>query len=367
MRKNNLFHSLLLLSALVIGSCAKTTNTINNSQVIETPYSLYFTDTAGTLFNSTDGKTTKVVVAADGQPARCIFDLSGNLLTAKNSLYVSNNNGINFNASYPASFVQSIPRLNIRGRQFDLNQSMAISPTGWSNHAYIATRDPSPANYFGIAWNASGGTYGTWVLENYYDSPQVHHFGTLKVTSFTELENGTVVGYDGRNRGGFYRVNLNSKWQEMYNSSGDDPLAVPDSPSFFSLGHIKNRMILIDNYGLNGAKYSDDMGINWNSYPGLPLNTPLISISAPFEQTCLIGTDSAGLYKLNVNTDQFELVLNGLTANMIIRGITFKENIYKNGLHRQYIYLATNQGIYQSSDMGVNWTRTVPGNFVAIY
>lgn len=367
MRKFNLFYSLLLLSALFISSCAKKGNTINNGQVIETPYSLYFTDTAGTLYNSTDGQNYKVVVAADGQPARCIFNMNGNLLTAKNSLYISNNNGVNFNTSYPASLLANEPRTNIRGRNFNLNQSMAIFSASWGDHAYIASRDPSISNYFGIAWNASGGTYGTWVPEDRYDSPQVHHFNIMKATSFTQLVNGMIVAYDGVNRMGMYRADLNDKWKEMYNPSVDIPLTLPALPSFFSLGHVQNRIIAIDNYGASGGYYTDDLGTTWTQYAGLPLNVPLMCTSTPFEQVCLVGSDSAGLYKLNPNTDAFEQVTNGLTANMVIRGIAAKELAYKNGQKKQFIFLATNQGLYQSSDMGANWTRTIPGNFVSIY
>ena len=369
MRKNNLLYSLLLLSGLFLVGCAKTSNTINNGSVISAPYSLHFVDTAGTLYNSNDGQNYKVIVAADGQPARSIIAMGDRLLVAKYALYMTKNNGVNFNTSYDGIVLDSVQRVNINGRIFDLNQSMAIYPDGWSDHAYIATRDLSASNYFGIAWNTSGGDYGTWVLENRYDSPQVAHF-FIRTSSFTRLANGTLVAYDANNRMGVYRTDLNAKWREMFTSSLSTPLALPAGPgnqAFFSLGHINNRIIAIDNYGSEGAYYSDDLGTNWTSYPGLPANTPLTCTATPFEQTCLIGTDSAGLYKLNLNTDVFEQVTNGLPANLIVRSITAKQNVYKNDTRRQYIYLATNQGIYQSVDMGVNWTRTIPGNFTAIY
>lgn len=370
MRKVNLFYSLLLLPGLFLASCAKKSNTINNGQVIETPYSLYFVDTAGTLYNSNDGQNYKVIVAADGQPARSIFTMSDRILVAKTALYMSKNNGVNFNVSYDGVKIQNNATSNIRGRKMDLNQSMAIYPDGWSDHAYIATKDPSSANYFGIAWNANGGDYNTWVLENWCDSPQVSHF-FIRTTSFTQLANGTVVAYDANQRMGVYRVGLNTgRWREMYNSGGSIPLGLPGgSPNgpFFSLGHINNRIIAIDNYGAAGGYYSDDLGTNWTAYPGLPTGVPLTCTATPFEQVCLVGTDSSGLYKLNINTDVFEPVTNGLPGNLIIRSITAKQNIYKNDARRQYIFLATNKGIYQSADLGVNWTLTIPGNFVAIY
>jgi hypothetical protein len=92
-----------------------------------------------------------------------------------------------------------------------------------------------------------------------------------------------------------------------------------------------------------------------------------LCISAPFDEVCLIGTDSAGLYKYNVNTATWEQNNNGVTKNLIVRNIAFKENIYKNNIVKKFIYLATNQGIFQSTDGGINWVMTVPGNFVCVY
>ena len=371
MRKLNLLYSLAFLTAAFAVGCKKS-NTINNSQVIATPYSLYFTDTAGALYNSTDGKTWNVVFSPDGVPTRSLFNMNGNILMVKNGVYVSKNNGVNFNVSYDAINTATFPSVNVRGRSFDLNQSMSIyaPEDAWRNHAYICSREPSGSNYFGIYWNETDGTYGSWKPEDYYDSVQVNagHVNFIRITSFTKLENGTIVAYDGNHQMGLYRENINMRWKEMYDNTGSSPMSgIPASPAVFSAGHIHNRLILIDNYGASGAVYSDDLGLNWHAYAGLPTNVPLISVAAPFEQTCLVGTDSAGLYKLNINTDAFEKVAGGLPENLVVRSIAFKENIYKNDAKRQYIFLATNRGIYKSEDMGINWVLSVPGNFVSVY
>ncbi len=366
MSKINLFKALLLAPVALAGmfGCKKTNN-INNDQVIQTPYSLYFTDTAGTLFNSTDGKTTKVIFAADGVANRCVFTMNNNVLMAKAALYVSTNNGVNFNYSCEASKLATYPTTNIRGRYMDMNQSMAIFVQSW-NHGYIASRDPSTSNYFGIAWNEQDGLNG-WIPETYYDSPQVTHIGTMKVSSFTLLENGTLIALGGSTKQGLYRTGLTQRWEEMHSAVSPDTLDLPGIPSFYSLGHINNRIIAIDNYGASGASYSDDLGTTWRQYAGVPANTPLISIASPFEQICLVGTDSMGLYVINNNTNSFEQVSFGLGTNLVVRSIAFKENVFKSGKKQQYVYLATNQGIYQSTDLGHNWTKTINGNFVAVY
>jgi hypothetical protein len=50
-----------------------------------------------------------------------------------------------------------------------------------------------------------------------------------------------------------------------------------------------------------------------------------------------------------------------------VTGVVGKQNIYKNGNVENLIYIATNKGIYVSSNMGQNWTLVVSGNYTAIY
>lgn len=365
MSKINLFKALLLTPVALAGmfGCKKTNN-INNDQVIQTPYSLYFTDTAGTLYNSTDGKTSKVIFAADGVSQRCVFAMNNNILMAKSALYVSTNNGVNFNYSYRTVDLATYPRVNIRGRYFDMNQSMGIFVQSW-NHGYIASREPIASSYLGIAWNEQDGLNG-WVPEQYYDSVQVVHLGSAFISSFTFTQGGTLFALGGSSKRGFYRTSLPVRWKEMLSPNGDT-LDLPGGSTFYSLGHINNRIIAIDNYGSAGASYSDDLGTTWQPYAGVPANTPLTCISSPFEQICLVGTDSMGLYTINNNTNSFEQVSNGLGTNLVVRSIASKENVFKSGKKQQYVYIATNQGIYQSADLGHNWTKTIPGNFVSIY
>jgi hypothetical protein len=51
----------------------------------------------------------------------------------------------------------------------------------------------------------------------------------------------------------------------------------------------------------------------------------------------------------------------------VVRGVVGKENIYKNGNVSKFVFVATNRGLYKSSDLGENWTKVVGGNFTAIY
>lgn len=358
MQKRSLYFLLLTLMIAGLYSCAKKSNTINNGQVIATPYALFFTDTAGAVYSSNDGKTiARTAFAADGYPGRAIATSNNNLLVVKPSLYVNVNNSINFNLGNNtlSQFLHLCANGEVRG----LDQTMICDVPAW-NHVYVASSDPSGQNYFGIAWSSLDGIVNSWFPEDYYDTINIvpSHF---RVNSFTVLKNGTLIAHD-TNNNIFYRTNIASRWEES--APAVSPLP---ATGYFSIGHLNNQLIAIDTKGYNGAYYSNDMGVNWYAYSGLPVGRPLLAISSPFEQLCFVGTDSAGLYVLNPGTNVFQQANAGLSSTMVINGISFKENVFKNGTIQQYLYLATNKGIFQSSDMGNNWVKTIPGNFVTIY
>jgi DNA helicase TIP49 (TBP-interacting protein) len=70
---------------------------------------------------------------------------------------------------------------------------------------------------------------------------------------------------------------------------------------------------------------------------------------------------------LNTNTGVWQQSSHGLANDLIVRNIAFKQNMYKDANIKKYIFLATNKGIYMSSDLGENWTMTIAGNYVTIY
>ncbi len=371
MRKLFLFGLTLAIISSVIVSCTKKSNTINDGEVIETPYSLYFTDIYGALYNTNDGKSTKVIFTSDGTPSRSFITDGANILWARNDLFVSVNNGVNFNYSYQVPYISTDGFVNVKGVPCGLNQSMLINVPSWE-HAYVSSRETATGNnYFGMAENYSGGTYGNWHQENLYDTDEIVDPHTEPyITSFTLLKGDTLVAYGAPTQITMYRTGATARWLKVYAAS---PLPLDSSKAWFSLGHINGRLIAIDNKGtatVNGgspAYYSDDKGNSWTPYSGLPAATPLMCISSPFEQICLVGTDGMGLYLLNPNVNTFQQVTAGLPPGLVVRNIAFKQNIYKNGTKQQYIYLATDQGLYQSVDMAASFTKVVVGNFVTVY
>jgi hypothetical protein len=382
--KNSYLYPATLLSAVLFGlfSCTKSVSGTDNNQVVETPYSIIFSDTSGAVYKSNDGKTFTNIFVADGTPCRAICSQNGNIFIIKNNLYVSSNNGANF--SVGNNFVASVTCPDIFGNVTGLNESMIINIPDWYR-TYVVSSDPSGANFFGQSLSISGGVYGSWGdYEAVWDTfpGGIGIYLPIQFISYTRLKNGVLcalgldapVPADYRNYiyRNFYKIDTPNRdpWMEVTAGANGASRNMSGTPlpgsSFFTLGHYNNRLIAIDGRGQDGAYYSDDTGRTWVQYPGIPTNLPLLSVCSPFDQTSLIGT-SNGLYQLNNSTGAFQLNNNGLTNGIRVAGIAYKENVFKSGSTKQFVYLATNKGIYQSQDGGNTWVMTIPGNFTTIY
>ncbi|NCX95506.1 MAG: hypothetical protein EBX41_03685 [Chitinophagia bacterium] len=345
----------LLIAAgitLFLGSCSKPYNSVNNGQIIATPYSLYFVDTNGSLYRSNDGKAYKVMFPPDGKPARALCVAQDYLIWMKPTLSVSYNNGTNFNTAFDYPIV--LHKADVNGNFFDYNQSMILGVAAW-NVVYVCSSNPSPYNYLGLERSDNRGIKNSWYSASYDTITFPNPSGT-GITSLTQLQNGTVVGYDANHIKVLYTPAADVLWKPTTITT---TLPNDTAQAYFSIGHIRNRILAIDNIGNKGVWYSDDLGATWTQYAGIPTGLPLMCVASPFEQTCLVGSSGKGVFILNQNTGMFQPSNSGLPANAIVRNIAFKENIYKNDTHKQYIYLATNTGIYCSTDNGLSWTLTV--------
>lgn len=395
MRRSPLFFimGIVVLLASVMTGCKRTT-AIDNNNVIQTPFSLLFCDTSGGLYNTNDGRNFNgVLFPPDGRGCRAIAVSGNNIHWAKTHLYYSNNNGRNFNYAYDS--LSTFPTLNCEKQAINTNQSMLINIPSWGNRIYSISEANDPSrNWLGVIYSDNFGNPGTWALDGFYDTVNVGKL-PVRMKSFTQLADGTLCGlaYSGpADNDNVHHRNFVKKakdesiyanrWYEVTgnpdnityifagNSAGT-PLPPYGSTytdtGYFYLGHMNNRLIAVDAKCRYGAWCSDDLGKNWKPYnTGLPANTSLLCIESPFEEVCLVGTAGKGLYILNVHTNAWEPCNRGLAANVTVRSIAAKKNIYKNGTVRKFIYLATNAGIYESSDGGLNWTRTIQGNFVGV-
>jgi len=390
------FSIIAALISVSFFNCKKISG-IDNGNIIETPYSLYFSDSSGALYKSNDGTSFNRVFSPDGFPARALMTCGDYVLWCKENIYISADNGDNFSHAFDSlqslTGFPSVFQYDVNGRHMDLNQSMLAYCPGSPGFVYATTNSPhsiAMPDYVGVAYNNNYGKQGNWSIDNGYDTiPGNVGSMPVRMVSFALMPNGTLAGLaiaddpvlpDYTSFRNFYNngpTNPYSFWEETTGSLVNanlptagvtlPPNAINPDTGFFTLGAYNSRLIAIDQKGNCGAWYSDDLGRNWAPYSGLPKNTPLLCINSPFNQICFIGTYRQGLYYLSPNTTTWMQVTSGLTSNLIIWGITYKQNIFKNNTKINYVFLATNMGIYKSVDNGLHWVLTIPGNFRNIY
>jgi hypothetical protein len=372
MRKLYFLYSVaaLTLVAGALQSCKKSTGIVNNN-VISTPYTLFFADTAGSLFNTNDGINIKSsLFPSDGYPSRAICYSNNTLLWIKHNIYYSNNNATNFNAAnLLLNPFSGLTTYTVADSAF--NQTVILKAAD-DQKIYVAVDDEMvrtfwpPVSYgLGIAYSNNDGNPKSWLIDSNYD--QGINATNVRITTLTQLKNNTIFAYDQASNRLFNKLKTatDSAWHET-NMSTTNGLPTPNS---FTLAHFNNMLVVVDYKNSWGAYYSLDNGVDWFQFHGLPATKHLYYASSPFDQVLLVGTDSMGVYKLS--TDDLTLFKSaniGLESFTSVRSIAAKENVIKNeGITMQYIYLATDKGIYRSQDLGESWIKVVPGNFVSIY
>lgn len=337
MKRNILLHTLTLsaLLCVTITSCKKE-NGIDNETVVRKPYSLYVTSAEGELLNTNNGDDYLTIFPVDGFPSRSLVTADTAIVWLKNNLFVSLDNGQNFNpkttVGVPPS--PSFPWQNILLSALDQDRIYVGS---------VLAR--------GIYFTGDNGK--NWFPDNDWDDG----VNGGNISSFTQLKNGNIYAHANFTDSFYKKDNKADKWTWI-----QQIVPIPSNGTYY-INHFDNTLVATDVSGANGVYYSND-GQNWNKYPGLP-NRPLRATNAPFDEVLLVGTDSMGVYRLQ--SGQFVPANNGLTTNTTVLGIIGKDNVFKNGARRRFIYLATDQGLFRSEDLGQNWVSVKPGSYVSVY
>lgn len=344
MRKSYLIHqlSVLALAALSVQSCNKE-NGIDNDTVIQKPYSLHAGTDQGALVNTNDGANYKTIFPADGFKSRALITSGMNIIWVKGNVHMSDDNGKNFNPTYlkPNNFYLTI-------NPYFPWQPVIINAAD-QNRVYIASREGKGINY-------SEDNGKTWKIDANFGPGVSNNF----VSSLTQLQSGTLFAHNLQKDSIYKRDNKDAAWVHVKPMAG-----LPTAAHVFYLSHYGDMLLLTDLSGAVGAYSSTNNGNNWTKMNGLPLNHLLYATYAPFDETLLVGTDSMGVYRWENNT--FKASNAGLDDFTSVYAITAKDDVYKNGVKKKYVYIATNKGLYRSEDLGINWTLVKEGSYVAVY
>ncbi len=327
----------VLLAAFSTSSCRKE-NGIDNNQVIQKPYSLFFSDSAGALYISNDGQDFREFFKTDGTTDRGILVAGKNVLWAKSDLYLSED-GNSFN-----------PTFRLLPYRAAVSWASLMHYSARQQRVYVASRGST-----GIAYSEDNGK--TWTPDTMMGA-----LSQLPLTSFAELDNGLLAGYDNTNRRTGFRTSNASPWMTRSAS-------LPASGAF-QFAAYGNTLVAYDAKGAAGAWYSTDTSRTWKQFSGIPAGEKLLSALSPFGQNLLIGTDNGHIYRLD--NGQFVLSNKGIAAGSAVRGFAAKNNIFKqdaagNSRENRYVYAATSTGLYRSEDGGINWVGVFKGNLQSIY
>lgn len=340
MRKYYQFYKLALgLFAVAAMQSCKKSNGIDNNTVIKKPYGLYIGTNSGDLLKSNDGLNYQTIFGVDRFPYRAIIT-SGptNVVIVKANVHLSENEGHNFNSTY-TQFAPPFPSAPW--------QSIILNVT---NHGRIYFSSTDPASK-GVVYSEDNGK--KWKIDDLWDDGATGG----NITSFAQLKNGPLFTFNDKDDSLYMKDSKDDAWT-LYPKN----VKLPTGMSYLS--RFNNTLLLTDYTGANGVHYSNDSGKNWTKYVGLPLR-PLLCTHAPFDRVLLVGTDSMGVYRLE--NDKFVPSNNGLETHTKVYAIAGKEDVYKNGFEKKYIYIATNKGLYRSEDLGFSWALVLDGDYGALY
>lgn len=357
MKSQKIFGTLAVAVALsaTLQSC-KRENGIDNNNVLQVPYSLYAADAQGGILKTNDGEVFTSTLPGDGRPVRALATSKTNVLLVKDSLFfVSKDNGYSF-LPFTIDKYRVLP--GIYWQQFFLlntkKDNRIYLPTYLSRYGtnIVFSDDNGSERYFqtDTLWNKSG-------------SDTAAGF-----TSFTETDNGYVYGYSTSGsrlnpaRRLYVKKAKDSLWQAVTTNLFPNP-AIGWGDSFY-LSHIGNTVIAADYGSRQGVLYSVDEGVTFKKYTGVPNDIIIYDTKAAYDKVMLATSKGIYLYSDN-NT--FSLSNSGLDAKTVAYSIATKDNVYKNGVTKNFVFIATNTGLYRSEDKGRTWVKAKPGDYRLVY
>ncbi len=336
----------IALSVVALESCNKRFNGIDNDDELATPYSVYFSDSSGILYNTNDGDLIKkLVFPADGYPSRA-FAITGptHMVWVKKNAHVSMDGGNTFGPTY---FYSNLAAYNQSGLLYARDQE----------RVYISSTEA----WGGVSYNEKNGDPTAWQVEQAsgWDNTIT---GNVSVTSFTQLSNLEIWGYDDINNRLFKKDNKGDAWSEV----GIDTTFFKHHNGSVSLASYKNVLVAIDSSKQLQAWWSTN-GVNWSQYAGFATadSVRMACAGAPFNEELFVGTYYHGLYRLEAGV--LVPANEGLDANTTVRGIKGKYERYKNDSEKRVVYITTSTGVYRSLDIGRNWVKIKEGNFINVY
>lgn len=343
--------------ALVVASlvgCQTRTENIVNLNVITKPYSLQFSDTSGEIYSTNDGELIYPLRTSGTGPIEALGTTGNSRLmvpTSKSFLFVDDageGQNTNFNPVYG----------NINSSAF--GNSMFINLPGYvdsgavvKDRIYIASSEGR-----GIAYN----DYNAQKDSVWFLVPDDALPASGSITSFAKLDNGTVIAFDDVSRKVYRKPDLGTKWQAA-KSTG---LPSAGAGRMYIVNQANNILAIKTGDATdNNIWRSTDGGDNFSMLPALGVDDMTCAIAA-FDKVIVAGTRENGIFRLS-GQNKWEQSTNGLVEGIRINAITYKTNKFKGEKEGQYIFIATNKGVFRSDDLGQSWINMESPSITGVF
>ena len=360
------------LVAFALQSCQQKRNPgLDNERIVIKPYTLFVVDDKGKMYSTNDGERFTEWTGTQG------VGFIGSVFTSGHRVLFRAPGGADLHVTEPDSVAgdnlnsnPSYKNMNIAAfgpsTVINLPNYVDTYSSGPKDRLYVASGSGKPVAFS----DYNGNVDSVWWHE---DAP--HGLTVATITSFARLANGVVVAYDDATRKIFTKSALDAKWQGR-NSAG---LPAPGQGKTYIISKGNDIAVVMvngDNTD-NGIWVSGNEGDNFGKQPdivdGANKVVDITCATGGFGKVLIAATDSNGIWRLG-GQGAWERTY-GLKNGTKVHAIVSKHNVFKNESAREYIYAATNTGLYRSDDLGQNWIRLnvqppLPGvepEFVAIH
>lgn len=337
----------LVLTAIVIGAVSgcKKYNEVDNSSTVETPYILYIGGYNGTLHKTNDATYFNANFHTDNSPVRQVIIADTNILYLKQNCYFSKNEGLAFqlNNNHTLPYVDLFYKYYLPySMVYDKNnrEVFLCTRTGLEKSTDLGASFSPETN-----WDPAPPLAGL----NYQIPPFNTITGEIPL-SITQLDNSDL--YCLGDSAHLYQklAGSGTKWKQLTPTT---PL--PNDSALWYLSHQGNTLIAIDFIGTYGIYNSTDGGMTWVAYTGVPKSRKLLFGNTPSfsNNTFFVGIDSVGIIKQSGTG--FTGTGAGIPLYCKPGMIEGKRNIYRNGYIKNFLFCATDQGLFISYNNGEDW------------
>ena len=315
------------------------------------PYSLFIVDGNGKVWGTNDGERFRPWTGTQGAGfVESVYSSGHRLIFRAPS-------GADLHVSEPDTIAGA--NLNTNPSYRNLNIAAFGPAIAINLDDFNDTPEAGPRDRLYVA-SGSGKPVAYSDFNGHPDSPWFHEDGNhgltvATVTSFTKLENGKVVAYDDATRKIFTRENLASSWTPK-NSMGL-PAAGNGKTYIINKGNDLVVIMVDGDMNNNGVWTSSNEGDNFAKLPDINGGGiyDITGATGAFGKVLIVSTKENGIWRLG-GQGEWERTF-GLDDKTEVRGILSKYNVFKSEEIREYIYAATNTGLYRSDDLGQNWVK----------